>query len=502
MTAEFLYATVGLTLVNYDPVTTDQSSVSPSGAILLSSIAVTADGKTAYTVDGETGVIFVISLSNPVGSGSMAEVASAATGSTGPGSCCLTPDGTKLLVCGGASDPNALYIMDTTTLVVTLVPWVTGSPWAVRVVCESDSVHAYVTDLNGDGLYPINLSTLVIGTPIACGAEPLAAAITADDSTVFVTDYSGSIVSYVDTATATVTHTVAVDTHPSGLAVGVGATAGLLAVTCDSKHLQIITISTHTVLSSAATGNNPSPPTFSLDGTTLYLACGGDDTIVSYDTATYTPTTVFSTGGSHPFDVLVAVAPPVTTSLTGESDWTVDFADATLDTNLGLTNWLMVHRIIGGVLTPVKEVLNPNIDFNFRGSLSTAQPVPPPPDSVSASVVGTGEQILVTWSALPPPYSGITYKLYGSNDGTTYVLLSTQYDGFSYVDNALGFSQTRYYKITTTNAYGTSAYSSVVEEETAAEPTFRPPFVAPVLPPAIIEKVVVTGGINLPTGMV
>lgn len=64
---------------------------------------------------------------------------------------------------------------------------------------------AYVTDIATGSVYPIDLATGTIGTPIPTGSGPFFLAITPDGQTAFVSNQNQATVSAIDLATNTVT---------------------------------------------------------------------------------------------------------------------------------------------------------------------------------------------------------------------------------------------------------------------------------------------------------
>ena len=191
-------------------------------------------------------------------------------------------------------------------------------------------------------------------------------------------------------------------------------------------------------------------------------------------------------------------------SLTGESDWSIDFDPAACMAYLYLSNWkeITVPDPGGGAPTTRKLVYGPNISVDFVPILDLLPGSPDTPTGLGAAVVGDGNEVLVVWK--PNHADGITYTLEGSNNGTTWTQLAALYDQFVFDEAGLGYSVTRYYTLRASNPYGTSGYCTPVVVTTLAAPPIVPisPFVPPHIPSAAIRRVVVTGGIVIPGGMV
>ncbi len=125
----------------------------------------------------------------------------------------------------------------------------------------------YVTDVAGNQLLAYPLSGATLGTPqrVAVGAQPVHMVNTPDGKRIFVTNFSGSSVSVVDTATWTVTRTIPTPLAPHGIAI-------------------------------------------SPDGRWVYVACYGAGKVVVIDTQSETvATTISMPVGSHPFGVALSL---------------------------------------------------------------------------------------------------------------------------------------------------------------------------------------------------
>lgn len=210
-----------------------------------------------------------------------------------------------------------------------------------------------------------------------------------------------------------------------------------------------------------------------------------------------TGTTVWSVG-------FVPAVLYVSLPLTGSTHWSVSFDPAVIIKWLYLSNWknITVPDPGGGSPTTRKLVYGPNISVDFVPILDLLPGPPDTPTGLGAAVVGDGNEVLVLWK--PNHADGLTYTLDGSNDGTTWTLLTALYDGFVYDEAGLGYAVTRHYRLKATNPYGDSAWCSPVVVTTLSAPPVDPipPFVPPYIPPAAIRRVVVTNDIVIPGGMV
>jgi autotransporter-associated beta strand protein/YVTN family beta-propeller protein len=171
----------------------------------------------------------------------------------------------------------------------------------------------YVPNQNGGTAVVVDTSTnLVAGSPIAVGNSPTAAAVTGDESSVYVTNYLDNSVSPINTATNTAGTPIAVGTKPLGVAI---TPDGKTAYVVDSNNsVTVISTATNTVVATIAVTTIPaaSGPVFpvgvavSPDGKTVYVTNTNGNTVTPIDTATNTAGTPFSAGGNVPTGVAVS----------------------------------------------------------------------------------------------------------------------------------------------------------------------------------------------------
>ena len=109
-----------------------------------------------------------------------------------------------------------------------------------------------------------------------------------------------STVSVIDTATNTVVSTVAVGSHPRGVAVNPNGTRAFVT-NRDSNTVSIIDTATNTVVATISVGANPFGVSFSPDGTRAYVTNQTSNDVAIIDTANNTVISTVSVGQSPVF---------------------------------------------------------------------------------------------------------------------------------------------------------------------------------------------------------
>ena len=131
---------------------------------------------------------------------------------------------------------------------------------------------------------------------VACLVSLLAMALPAlparAQTFAYVTNVFASTVSVIDTASNTVTATVAVGSGPFGLAITPDGTRAYIANLFDNT-LSVIDTASNTVVATVALGNGPRAVAITPDGTRAYVT-GGPVSVI--DTASNTVTATVAVG--------------------------------------------------------------------------------------------------------------------------------------------------------------------------------------------------------------
>ena len=88
---------------------------------------------------------------------------------------------------------------------------------------------------------------------------------------------------------------------------------------------------------------------------------------------------------------------------------------------------------------------------------------------MTLTVISTSQIDLAWTQPALNGYSLVEYEIFRSEDGTTYTSLATQ-TGTSYSNTGLNANDLYYYKVTTTNGFGTSGDSNIENDATLPTP--------------------------------
>jgi YVTN family beta-propeller protein len=209
---------------------------SPSG--LYVGLAFAKDGKTLYASGGGSNVIRRYTVTGT----QLAEGPAIALPTTNPAGgkvnpfpagIALTPAGDRLLVADQQAD--ALSVVDLATGVVHTTA-AGHRPYGVVVTADGHS--AYVTDqgANTVALFDLTGPEPALQKTITVGTHPGKAVASADGHTIYLADGDSDEVSVLDTATATITHTIVLAPYPGA---EVGSNPDALAISADGRQLYV-----------------------------------------------------------------------------------------------------------------------------------------------------------------------------------------------------------------------------------------------------------------------
>jgi YVTN family beta-propeller protein len=248
----------------------------PVGVAPLS-IAITADGRTAYVADEGSRSVSAIDLQTH------RVVATLEAGSS-PEFLKLSPDGRTLWVLSGFG--GTVTAIDTATGKISGPPLtLAGHP--AELVFAPDGETAYVTLFDADQVAVLNAQSREVTATIPAGDGASAIAITPDGSTLLVGDFLGQTVTAIDTATKLPLGTPIplVASNPNSISITPdGATAYVTHL--EEQGISVIDVASRvkrsTVMRDAdlfATAAALSP-----DGRTLYVANGQANSVSALDT--------------------------------------------------------------------------------------------------------------------------------------------------------------------------------------------------------------------------
>ncbi|HEX3482822.1 MAG TPA: beta-propeller fold lactonase family protein [Kofleriaceae bacterium] len=166
-------------------------------------------------------------------------------------------------------------------------------------------VNAYVANENSGTVSVIDTASNTITASIAVGSVPASVALTPNRAFLYVANAGDSTVSVVDTATNTVATTVPVGNTPLALAITPDG-AFVYVANVRGNSVSVIDTATNTVVATIPAGRFPISVAFTPDGTFAYVANEGDSNVSVIATATNTVVATVTVGNVP--DV-VAVSP-------------------------------------------------------------------------------------------------------------------------------------------------------------------------------------------------
>jgi YVTN family beta-propeller protein len=180
----------------------------------------------------------------------------------------VTPDG-KLAE--GASIP----------LPTTNPAGITVNHFPAGLAVSADGTTLWAANSLSNSVSVIDLGTRVVKV-IPAGSNPYAVALAPDGHTAYVSDWGGSDLTVIDTATGTPKGTIEVGEHPSALKVN-AARGELYVADTDSDQVSVVNLASRSLSRSidlapyknAPVGSNPNALALSPEGDTLYVANAG-----------------------------------------------------------------------------------------------------------------------------------------------------------------------------------------------------------------------------------
>ena len=205
---------------------------------------------------------------------------------------------------------------------------------------------AYVAVFNHDNVSVIDTASNTVTTTVAGGVNPVGVAITPDGAFAYVTNVSSGNVSVIDTASNTVITTVTVGLNPVGVAITPDGAYAYVA-NGGPGNVSVIDTASNTVTATVTVGRTPARVAITPDGAFAYVTNSQSGNVSVIDTASNTVTTTVTVGS---FPAGVAITPDgafayVTHS--GDNISVIDTASNTVTTTLAA-----VPGAFGVAITP------------------------------------------------------------------------------------------------------------------------------------------------------
>lgn len=205
----------------------------------------------------------------------------------------FTPNSAKAYVPNNGA-PLGISVVDVASeTLLSFIP-ITGlaDPTTIPTLASTpDGTKIYAARLTTDNVDVIDTATDTVTATIAVGNSPRAVAITPDGTKVYVTNTASHTVSVISTATNTVTATVAVQFSPRGMVITPDGSKAYVA-NRGSDSVSVIDVATDTVTSNVSILPAEGPENIAItpDGTKVYTANEDTNNVSAISTATDTLT--------------------------------------------------------------------------------------------------------------------------------------------------------------------------------------------------------------------
>ncbi len=157
-----------------------------------------------------------------------------------------------------------------------------GFLWGVAVA--PDGATAWVAD-GSSSVVPIDTATDVAGTPIPVGSAPRVIGVTPDGARAYVANIGSNTVTPIDLATRTAGTPIAVGASPHGVAITPDG-SHVYVSNISSNSVSVIDTATDTVSDTIPLADDPYTLAITPDGATVYVTSQGGSSVMTIDTAT------------------------------------------------------------------------------------------------------------------------------------------------------------------------------------------------------------------------
>lgn len=294
-----------------------------------------------------------------------------------------------------------------------LPPTITVGAVPIAATMSPDGSHVYVTNLADNTVSVIDTATNTVSATIAltAGSQPKGSAITSDGGTLYVANSGLDSVSAINTAT----HTVTDIALPPGSAPSVimlspdGVKAYVVDVNTDS--VSVITTATNLVAANIGltAGDSPQALAFSPNGASMLVSLNLSNRMAVIDTATSAVT-------GH-IDLLPATGPVGVVALTtagGDTAYVANVSDVVSVINLA-TNTVTATIPLPAGSQPAQVTASPDgaTVFVANQNTNTVSVIDTATNTITSTIPGGTNP---TWVAVTPDGATAYFTNYGSSD--------------------------------------------------------------------------------------
>jgi gliding motility-associated-like protein len=199
---------------------------------------------------------------------------------------------------------TALIGTGSTGTIKVTTPSGTATSAGTAIIGISATAYAYISNVDDGTVSVINTATNTVTATVAVGNGPDAVSASPDGNKVYVANYSDNSVSVINTATNTVIATVVVGNGPIGVEVSADNSKVYVA-NWNSNSVSVINTATNTVIATVAVGISPCGVSVSPDGSKVYVINFSSNNVSIINTATNTVIATVA-AGNFPQDVCVS----------------------------------------------------------------------------------------------------------------------------------------------------------------------------------------------------
>ncbi|HLY37866.1 MAG TPA: beta-propeller fold lactonase family protein [Candidatus Binatia bacterium] len=269
------------------------------GAVPMA-VAVSHDGAHVYVANAGSDTVTVMDAR-------MRTVTATVPVGTSPQAVAAAPDGTHVYV-ANAGD-GTVSVIDATSNVVTATVPVASEP--VSVAFDPAGTRAYVTGFDTITVLDVGTGTVVTSVPVTMDLS--GGVVTPDGQLLVVAEHGAGAVAVLDTATNTVTRTVAVGSSPVAVAIGTASSGDtrLYVANAGDATVSVLDGGAQTVVDTLSVGAGPIGLAATPEATRLYVVNAGDPSITIVDIAGHIdiPTTT-RPAASSVHGIAITPAPP------------------------------------------------------------------------------------------------------------------------------------------------------------------------------------------------
>src|ERR1700730_12770628 len=162
---------------------------------------------------------------------------------------------------------------------------------------------AYITNNGANNVSVIDTASNTVTATVAVGPNPTGVAVHPGGTRVYVANQSSNTVSVIDTSTNTISATVAVGTFPTGVAVNPAGTR-VYVTNQAANTVSVLDTASNSVIATVAVGQNPVGVAVNPASTRVYVANQSGNTVSVLDTASNSVIATVAVG-THPVGVAV-----------------------------------------------------------------------------------------------------------------------------------------------------------------------------------------------------